>query len=305
MHAALSMIVHGPSGAGKSLLGSSTPWPRLLLDAESAARFLPLKAVKWDPANPPPPSPKITNGEPEWDTCVVTVHRWADVLASLDWLKQGDHPFRSVTVDSISELQYRYIEHVAGRDTMKIQDWGAALREVGGFARDMRDLTEHPTNPLSAVVFTAMTKEDNQGIMRPYLQGQLGAQIPYLFDVCAWLYAEADADGIETRWLQTRRMNGKEAKERVGGRIPPLIKLPQVTGDTEAEIRAKNVTFEKLIKMVFKGKGISQPAQIGIPSNQGQTQDGPQQESVDTADTPATSKKAPAKAAAAATTEGN
>jgi hypothetical protein len=280
VNAALSMLVHGPSGAGKSLLGASTPWPRCLFDVESAARFLPLKAIKWDPSNPPPAAPKIVNGEPEWDTAVITVHRWADALAGLDWLKQGEHPFRSATVDSVSELQYRYIEKTAGRDTMKIQDWGAALREVGGFARDMRDLTEHPTNPLAAVVFTAMTKEDNQGIMRPYLQGQLGAQIPYLFDVCAWLYAEADENGIETRWLQTRRMNGKEAKERVGGRIPPLIKLPQVTGETEAEIRAKNVTFEKLIKMVFKGRGISEPAQTGMPTNQTQTQDG--SEPVDT-----------------------
>jgi hypothetical protein len=111
-----------------------------------------------------------------------------------------------------------------------------------------------------------MTKEDNQGIMRPYLQGQLRDVIPYLFDVCAWLYAEPDEEGVETRWLQTRRMNGKEAKERVGGRIPPLIQLPQVTGETEAEIRAKNTTFEKLIKMVFKGRGISQPAQTGMPA---------------------------------------
>jgi len=270
---ALSMLVHGPSGAGKSLLGSSTPWPRVLFDCEAAHRFLPVKVKIWDPANPPPEPPKIDkNGEPEWDTAVIIVRTWQDALNGLDWLKQGEHPFRSATVDSISELQYRYVEKVAGRDQMKIQDWGAALREVGGFCRDLRDLTEHPTKPLEAVVFTSMTKEDNQGIMRPYLQGQLRDVIPYLFDVCAWLYVEPDADGTETRYLQTRRMNGKEAKERVGGRIPPIIQLPQVVGQTEDEIRAKNTTFEKLIKMVFKGRGISQPAQTGVPHSQQQDQ---------------------------------
>lgn len=268
MKPALSMLVHGPSGAGKSLLAASTPWPRVMLDVEAAARFLPLKAIRWDPSTPPPPPPKITKGEPEWDTAVVPVRTWNDALAVLDWLKQGDHPFESATVDSISELQYRYVEKIAGRDTMKIQDWGAALREVGGFSRDMRDLTEHPTNPLAAVVFTAMTKEDNQGWMRPYLQGQLGAQIPYLFDICAWLYVEADETGTETRYLQTRRMNFKEAKERVGGRIPAVLKLPQVTGETEDEIRRKNVTFAKMINMVFKGKGISAPAHTGVPTTQ-------------------------------------
>ena len=42
------------------------------------------------------------------------------------------------------------------------------------------------------------------------------------------------------------------------------------------QIRTKNVTFEKLIKMVFKGKGIAAPAQTGLASNQqNQTQDEP------------------------------
>lgn len=264
---ALSMIIHGYSKVGKSLLGASTPWPRVILDVEAAARFLPIKGRIWDPTDPPPEAPKVAKGQPEWDTAIVPVREWRDVLKVLDWLKQGDHPFRSVTVDSISELQYRYVEHVAGRGQMKIQDWGAALREVGGFVRDLRDLTMHPTHPLEAVVLTSMTKEDQQGVMRPYLQGQLRDQIPYLPDVCAWLYVEPDEDGVETRWLQTRRMNFKEAGERVGGRIPPIIQLPQVTGETEDEIRAKNTTFEKLIKMVFKGRGIAQPAQTAVPTS--------------------------------------
>ncbi|HEX8321694.1 AAA family ATPase [Longimicrobium sp.] len=265
---ALSMLVHGPSKAGKSLLGASTPWPRVMLDVESAARFLPIKSIIWDPIVGPPPAPKIVKGEPEWDTAVVPTRNWSTALQVLDWLKQGEHPFRSATVDSISELQYRYVEHASGREQMKIQDWGAALREVGGFVRDLRDLTMHPTKPLEAVVLTSMTKEDQQGTMRPYLQGQLATQIPYLMDVTAWIYVEPDVNGVETRFLQTRRMNNKEAGERVGGRIPPIIQLPQVTGDTEDEIRAKNVTFEKLIKMVYKGRGIAAPAHTGPTQNE-------------------------------------
>jgi hypothetical protein len=297
MKPALSMLVHGYSKVGKSLLAASTPWPRVILDVEAAARFLPIKAVTWEAANPPPSAPKITDGEPEWDTAVVPIRSWSDALKVLDWLKQGDHPFVSVSVDSISELQYRYIEHVAGRDTMKIQDWGAALREVGGFVRDLRDLTQHPTHPLSAVVLTSMTKEDNQGIMRPYLQGQLKDQIPYLPDVCAWLYVAADDQGVETRWLQTRRMDNKEAGERVGGRIPPIIKLPQVTGDTEDEIRAKNVTFDRLIKMVFKGRGIAAPAHTGpvLPATPPDDQGG--QVSTGTDSTSTTTTKTAAKTA--------
>jgi hypothetical protein len=166
-------------------------------------------------------------------------------------------------VDSISELQYRYVEHVAGRDQMKIQDWGAALREVGGFVRDLRDLTMHPTRPLSAVVITAMAQPDtNTGQMRPYLQGQLKTQIPYLPDVTGYLHVEPDENGVETRYLETRRNAQWEAGERVGGRIPATLTLPQVTGDTEDEIRAKNTTFAKIIKIVYKGRGIAAPAHV-------------------------------------------
>jgi hypothetical protein len=56
LHQALSMCVYGPSKVGKSLMGASTPPPRVILDVESAARFLPLKAITWDPAGPPPPA---------------------------------------------------------------------------------------------------------------------------------------------------------------------------------------------------------------------------------------------------------
>jgi hypothetical protein len=186
---ALTMLVHGPSKSGKSSLAASTPPPRLLLDVESASRFLPLKSVDWDPIDPPPKLDK------SWDTAVVAVRSWQDAVNAYGWLHSGDHPFNSVSVDSISELQYRYIEHVAGRSQVKIQDWGTALREVGGFVRDLRDLTFHPTHPLAAVVLTAMTREDNKGILRPQLQGQLQWVIPYLMDVTAYLYIDEDDDG--------------------------------------------------------------------------------------------------------------
>jgi len=261
LHRALSMIVHGPSKVGKSLLGASTPPPRVIFDVESAARFLPLKAVTWNPDNPPP----VFDGT--WDTAVIPVRSWLDATKGLAWLQTGQHPFKSATIDSISELQYRYIEHQTGREQMKIQDWGSALREVGGFVRDLRDLTMHPTKPLEAVLVTAMTREDQKGVSRPALQGQLGTQIPYLPDVCAYLYVEPDENGVETRYLRTRRTKEFEAGERVGGRIPEILKLPQVTGSTLEEIREKNTTFAKIINMVFKELAplIAEPAHITAP----------------------------------------
>jgi len=262
MEPALSMLVHGMSKVGKSLLAASTPAPRVYFDVESAARFLPIRGIQWDPRDPPPSWSKTS----DWDTAVVSVREWQDAQRTFDWLHGGKHPFRSASVDSISELQYRYIEDVAGRNQVKLQDWGSVLRIVGGFMRDLRDLTFHANHPLEAVVVTAMTKETGDGMLRPHLQGQLNTVVPYLMDVTAYLFVEADnKTGQEVRKLRTRRLPGRiEAGERVGGRIPAIVTLPQVTGSSTAEIAARNTTFSKLIKLVFKDGGplMAEPAVV-------------------------------------------
>lgn len=244
MNRSLSLLVHGHSKVGKSLLSVSGPTPRLYLDVESAARFLPIRPVTWDPRDPPP------TPDDSWDTAVVSVRNWDSLRFALDWLRHGKHPFRSVGLDSISEAQNRYIESVAGRSTVKIDQWGSILREVGGMVRDLRDLTEHPVNPIDNLIITAMTREIN-GIYKPHVQGQLGVVLPYLLDVIGWLFISPGPDGIEHRMLQTRRTPTIEAGERVGGRIPPLIELPQVTGDTWDQVRERNVTMRLLTDAVF------------------------------------------------------
>jgi hypothetical protein len=255
MHQALTMLVHGYSKVGKSALASSTPPPRVYFDVENATRFLPIRPILWDPVNPPP------DPDPSWDTAVVAVRRWQDATTALDWLKTGQHGFASASVDSISELQYRNVEKVAGRSQVKLQHWGEVLRETGGFVRDLRDLTFHPTKPLSAVCITAMSRLDKEGILRPHLQGQLQAVIPYLLDVCAYLFVDTDENGQEIRRLLTRRRDGKEAGERVRGKIPALMNLKSIEGLTDEEVIAKNVNYQLIMKKVFKpGVAIAAPA---------------------------------------------
>lgn len=250
-HKALTMLVHGPSKVGKSLLAASLPKPLLYLDVESASRHLPLRSIVWNPINPPPEADLK-----KWDTCVVHVRRWQDVLDALVYLSAGMHPFKGISVDSISELQYRSLEHISGRGQMKIQDWGTVLREVGGFVRDLRDLTMHETKPVSAVLITAMTQE-REGFSRPYLQGQMKDQIPYLLDVTGYLYID-QYDG--KRYLRTRRSARVEAGERVNGRIPELLEMPDVSGETAADVAKVNKTFQQMMKLVFAaGPAITAP----------------------------------------------
>jgi hypothetical protein len=241
LHRALTLLVFGASKVGKSSLAVSGPAPRLLFDVEGSARFLPINPVEWIP-NTEPPEPDST-----WDTAVIPTRDWAIAEAGKRWLQSGKHPFRSVGVDSASELQQRRIEHVAGREQMTQQHWGDVFRTVSGFIRDMRDLTMHPTNPIESVTMTAMARQID-GMWKPWCQGQLQAVLPYLLDVTAYIWVEQTGTREaprETRKILTRRTTQFEAGERVQGRIPPVVELrhrdPGVPSDD----------VERLLDMVF------------------------------------------------------
>ena len=223
----LSILIHGLSKSGKSTLAVTAPAPRLYLDVESASRFLDVKRVIWNPHTEAPPT-----YDGSWDTCVVPTRSWEDVLAVYQWLNSGAHPFDSVIIDSISELQSRFIEKVGGRSQLTMQQWGDAFRQVVGLCRDIRDLTMHPTHPLKCIALTAMTKNVD-GMWKPYVSGQLQTVLPYLWDINSYLYVEQvrDLDGgvTEVRRLLTRRSGDFEAGERVGGKIPPVVDNPNIT----------------------------------------------------------------------------
>jgi hypothetical protein len=224
MNRSLSILIHGASKSGKSSLSVTSPSPRLYLDVESAGRFLAIKPILWDPAKEAPPEYDGT-----WDTAVVATRDWGTVERAYQWLASGQHPFKSVIIDSISELQNRYVESQAGRQQPTMQQWGSAFRVVSGLVRDMRDLTMHPTKPLEAVVMTAMTRQLD-GMWKPWLQGQLQTVLPYLLDVTAYLWAEQEVNELtgetqEVRKLLTRRTSQFEAGERVDGRIPIVVRV--------------------------------------------------------------------------------
>lgn len=226
---ALSVLVHGHSKVGKTTFAATAPYPRLLLDVESASRFLPVVRRVWDPVQGPPPEADGT-----WDTCVVYVRDYDTVLKVYQWLQVGQHQFKSLILDSISELQVRLKERIAGRGQLQTQQWGEVLTNLAGLMRDFRDLTMHPTNPLEAVVLTAMTQQ-RDGIWRPYLQGQLATVIPYFWDVTGYLYVDQITSEDPTvapqeiRRLLTRKHPLFEAGERVQGRIPPVVDNPNIS----------------------------------------------------------------------------
>lgn len=233
MQRGLTILAYGESGAGKSSFAVTAPYPRLLLDVESGYRFLPINAKLWDPFREPAP---VADGS--WDTAVVIVHDYNTVLRVYEILRSGQHQFRSLIIDSISELQDRLLVQLAGEDQVKMQQWGEVLRKMGGLLRNIRDLTTHPTNPLEAIVLTAMAKADKDGVMRPYLQGQLAVQAPYLYDILGAIAVETfpHPDPTQPKYTVRRmyieRTDKYEAKERVQGRLGKIVEQDSLNVET-------------------------------------------------------------------------
>lgn len=229
---AMSILAHGDSKAGKTTLGSTTPGPRLLLDAEMAHRFFPGRLIKWDPITEAPPENDGT-----WDTCVVVVRTYSQMVRAYEWLNSGAHPFRSVIVDSVTEIQTKLKEEVTGGAVtakMNFDLWGQILAHMEDLLRKIRDLTEHPTHPIEAVVLTAMTELKN-GKWRPYMQGQSATKLPYFFDVIGYMYVDLvynqndpTQPPVEVRRMLTGFDPQIIAGERVQGRLPRIIDNPNV-----------------------------------------------------------------------------
>lgn len=228
-HRSLSILVHADTKVGKSTFANTAPAPKLLLDAEAAARFLPGEKVLWDPMTEEPPQYDGT-----WETCVVNIRDYSVLLKAYEWLNSGQHPFNSVIIDSISEVQTKVKEQLSSEGRMDQRLWGDLLNSMERLIRQFRDLTEHPIKPLQAVVLTAMTQL-RDGKYRPYVQGQLQVKMPYFLDVIGYLYVDTVENADDPTQLpeKIRRMLVVphvefEAGERVQGKLGDVITEPNV-----------------------------------------------------------------------------
>lgn len=228
MFETLSILVHSDAKTGKSTLGGTCPPPMLIIDAEGSTKFLPLRMVEWTPEQGPPPVYDDT-----WDACIVVVRNFDTLRVAFQWLVSGQHQFRSIVLDSISEIQRKLKKQIAGTEAMVMQSWGELLTKMDDLIRGFRDLNLHPTNPVQVVMFIAETRETN-GKWRPYLQGQIAIALPYLVDIVGHLRVEhvLAADQVtlvDQRQLLISPHPQYEAGERVQGRLPGLIAEPNIT----------------------------------------------------------------------------
>lgn len=253
---AVTILMHGLSGAGKTTCSVTAPKPLLLLDVEMASRFVRGRKIKWNPLTEAPP---VADGT--WDICVVSVNEFQKAQVAYEYLKSGNHPFKSVVVDSISELQSKAVEKIKGRQQFQTQDWGKLLSVMSFFCKDLRDLAE-ADDQIEAIIITA-TSKDYDGIIKPYLQGQIASQAPYWFDITGYLYVQqvADAQGTitDSRNLLIGNHPNYEAKSRVPG-LPTVIENPNVSSLLDSIFGPEDVVQQEPVAAPALQEPVAAPA---------------------------------------------
>lgn len=262
----LSILGYGPAGHGKSTLARTGPTPTLIMDAETASRFIPKnEKIVWDPMVSGPPEYDGT-----WKYCIVKIKRWETANKTMEWLRSNRHPFKTVVVDSVSEILVKAKEEVNGRDQFQIQHWGVLAQNLGAFLRDLRDITADDESSIEMLYIIATSKEYLEGetektkikVARPFLEGSTKDTIPYLYDMVAYIdIAEVLADPsnpgskVTVQRFQTGASETITAKSRPPG-VPPML---------------YNITLEGLRRNIF---GIED--EVAQPEPEAQTESAPE-----------------------------
>jgi hypothetical protein len=212
----LNCLFYGVSGVGKTVLAGSASdvpemHPVLFIDVEGGT--LSLKGTY-----------------PEVDS--VRVQNWADMQKVYDALYRGQHDYKTVVLDSLTEIQ-KFSMYNIMRDLVRerpdrdpdlpgMQEWGKNAEQIRRLVRAFRDLPVH-------TIFTALVALDkdpktNLVQARPGLTGKLSQEVAGFVDIVTYLYTKQMDQQIR-RLMLTVGTDRHIAKDRTG-KLPEVIEEP-------------------------------------------------------------------------------
>lgn len=209
----LNMLIYGEAGVGKTwLAGSASRVPSmrnvLYLDAEAG---------------------KATLREHP-DVEILPAKRWEDYIGVYNALKAGGHSYRTVVLDSLSEINEICKDQVMAEmkldpeneqrdpDIPSIREWGKLQVRLTRLIRLYRDLPMH-------VIFIAHAErvqlKTGKHKWMPLLNGKLQMKVPQIPDIVFFMYNQ-EVDGEQKRLMLTTQTDNAVAKVR-GATMPPVI----------------------------------------------------------------------------------
>lgn len=215
----LNIILYGDPGAGKTVLAGSADEvpemrPVLIVDIEGGTF-------------------SIRERFPEVD--VVRVEKWAQMQNVYDALLSGEYEYRTVVLDSLTEIQkfsmYDIMEFTVKKDPDRdpdipsMREWGKNIEQIRKFVRAFRDLPMH-------TIFTALAKSDKDNKTgsvktKPSLSGKLADEVAAFVDIVGYQYTKTMDDELR-RFLLTTATDRYVAKDR-SDNLPPTLEAPTMS----------------------------------------------------------------------------
>lgn len=188
----VKVLVYGQAGAGKTSLIKTLPDP-VVLSAEGG-----LLSIQ------------------DADLPFIEIANMADLKEAYEWLisKEGD-AFKSVALDSISEIAEVVLNHEKKATKDPRQAYGAMQEQMADIIRAFRDL------PGKHIYMSAKLEktQDEMGrvLYAPSMPGnKTGQSLPYFFDEVLALRVEKDSEGATQRALMCDSDGLWLAKDRSG-----------------------------------------------------------------------------------------
>jgi hypothetical protein len=243
----INWLIYGESGIGKTTLAGSCDMVELLqpvifIDIEGGTQSL-------EDVYPNVQKVRVTS--------------WPEMQQVYHDLYMGGHPWRTIVLDSLTEIQRFNMEHVMQKaqeksddrkgfdpDVPAQRDWGVSSSQLKRMIRGFRDL---PMN----TIFTALAQErqdkkTGRVSILPDLPGKLAQQVPGLLDIVSYYYlkdlGDEGVDGYdgEQRILLNDKTEKIMAKSRVG-KLPQTVIAP---------------TMPQLFKLMYEGRQVPTPRDL-------------------------------------------
>lgn len=241
------ILVHGRAGVGKTTMAATAGAPTLIISAESG-----LLSIK---------------GAPSYIR-TVQIKTMDDLSEVYEYLRDEDHGFEWVVLDSISEIGEVVLSAEKAINKDPRAAYGNLIDIMTKMLKKFRDL---PMNVMMTCKQQRITDEDiGTVVYAPQLPGnRLANDLPYLFDLVLALRVEKDEEGNEYRVVQTGADIRHVAKDRSGMLDmfePPSLKkiYDKIHPDGKVEIKKPAPPVEEVIDDEEEDEKESQDAQ-GIP----------------------------------------
>lgn len=168
------------------------------------------------------------------DVDVVRITSWRDISRVYGDLYDGNHPYKTVGLDSLTEIQklgmYGIMTELVkdekdrDPDIPSVREWGKNIEQTRKLVRAFRDL------PMS-VIFTALEMQDRNprtGLVKtkPSMSGKLSSEVAGFIDEVLYMYVK-NVDGNQQRLCLTQKTDEIVAKDRSNN-------LPTIMGAEES-----------------------------------------------------------------------